>query len=180
VRYADDFVVMARYMTARIRREVIRIIEEELKLRINFEKTKIVKLKKGEALDFLSYRFMYCDDLFGRDKKYLCVEPANRSIRKVREKIREALRKYIARPAREIAKRLNEIIRGWANYFSGVKCYYRNAFRKVRYYLLMRISRTFRRKSQRKSRLYGNRAYQKLISVGLIDLGKLRLAANAL
>lgn len=180
VRYADDFVVMARYMTARIRREVVRVIEEELKLRINFEKTKIVKLKKGEVLDFLSYRFRYYEDLFGRDRKYLCVEPADKSIRKVREKIREALRKCIARPAEEIVKRLNEILRGWANYFSGIKCYYRKAFRKVRYYLLMIISRTFRRKSQRKSKLYGSRAYQKLISIGLIELGKLRLPANAL
>lgn len=180
VRYADDFVVMARYMTARIRNEVRRIIEEELKLKINFEKTKIVRLKKGEVLDFLSYRFRYCKDLFGRDKKYLRVEPAERSITKVKAKIKEALRRNIAKPVEEIVKRLNEVLKGWANYFSGLKCYYRKAFRKVRYYLFMMISHTFRRKSQRKSKLYGKKAYQRLIEAGLLDLGKLRFSVNAL
>lgn len=180
VRYADDFVVMARYMTARVRREVRRIIEEELKLKINFEKTKIVRLKRGEVLDFLSYRLRYRKDLFGRDRMYLSVEPANSSIRKVKARLREALRRNIAKPIAVIVKRLNEILRGWANYFSGLKVYYRKAFREVRYYLYFGISRTFRRKSQRKSKLYGKRAYRKMIDKGLIDLSKLRLSVNAL
>lgn len=180
VRYADDFVVMARYMTARVRREVRRIIEEELKLKINLEKTRIVRLKRGQTLDFLSYSFRYCDDLFGRDKKYLCVEPSNASIYKVKAKLREALRRNIAKPIVVIVKRLNEIIRGWTNYFRGFKVYYRKAFREIRWYLAVGIARTFRRKSQRKSKLYGKRAYQKLIDKGLIDLGKLRFSVNAL
>lgn len=180
VRYADDFVVMARYMTARVRREVRRIIEEELKLKINLEKTRIVRLKKGETLNFLSYQFRYCNDLFGRKKKYLCVEPTRKSIQKVIDKIRTALRYCYSKPVKEMVRRLNVIIRGWANYFKVQQVYYRSAFRKVRYYLFMKISRTFRRKSQRKSKLYGKRAYQRMKENGLIDLGKLRFPANTL
>jgi group II intron reverse transcriptase/maturase len=179
VRYADDFVVMARYMTARVRREVRRIIEDELKLAMNFEKTRIVRLRKGDELNFLSYRIRYCNDLYKRNKKYLRVEPTSTSIKKVIAKIREALRKCLARPVKEMVERLNRIIRGWANYFKGARVYYRLAFRKVKYYLFCRISRTFRRKSQRKSKLYGKGAYQRLLNNGLIDLEKLRYPVNA-
>lgn len=179
VRYADDFVVMARYMTARVRREVKRIIEEELKLTINLEKTRIVKLEKGEELNFLSYRFKYCKDLHGRNKTYLNVSPSKRSVTKVIGKIRETIRKSSHKSAGEIAKRLNVIVRGWLNYYLGEHIYYRTACRKIRYYLLERISRMFRRKSQRKSKLYGKRAYQRMLENGLIDLGKTGQLVNA-
>ena len=46
IRYADDCVVMARYMGRRITDWLEAIVEDQLKLNINREKTKVVKMKR--------------------------------------------------------------------------------------------------------------------------------------
>jgi len=56
VRYADDFVIMARFISPRIRNFVESLLEGRFGLRINREKTRVVKLHRddtGESLDFL-------------------------------------------------------------------------------------------------------------------------------
>ena len=54
VRYADDLVVMARYQTTRLKGFIEDTLEKRLKLEINREKTKVVKLKEeGASLNFL-------------------------------------------------------------------------------------------------------------------------------
>jgi len=71
VRYADDFVVMARYPGDDLQRFVGEKIEGWLGLKINREKTRVVNLRgEGETLDFLGYSFRLDRDLYGRDSKY--------------------------------------------------------------------------------------------------------------
>src|SRR5437867_4795557 len=67
VRYADDFVIMARFIGRRIPAWVEATVEGWLGLTINREKTRIVKLtpNEGGSLDFLSYTFRYDWDRFG-------------------------------------------------------------------------------------------------------------------
>ncbi|MDO8671667.1 MAG: group II intron reverse transcriptase/maturase, partial [Dehalococcoidia bacterium] len=66
VRYADDFVVMAKNQTPRLRAYVEEKLQAWLGLRINRDKTKVVKLGEEKAsLDFLGYSFRYDKDLYG-------------------------------------------------------------------------------------------------------------------
>jgi RNA-directed DNA polymerase len=66
VRYADDFVVMARYVEGRVTNYVEEKIEGWPGLSINREKTRRVKLNEiGESLDFLGFTFRYDRDLRG-------------------------------------------------------------------------------------------------------------------
>jgi RNA-directed DNA polymerase len=90
IRYADDFVILARYQGARINEWIDTHLEQWLGLIINREKTSVVKLKRGESLDFLGFTFRYDRDLHGRDKDYLNVFPSKKSRKKAREAIREA------------------------------------------------------------------------------------------
>ena len=54
VRYADDFVILARYMGPRIVRWIEGKLEEDLGLEVNRDKTSIVRMGEGgETLDFL-------------------------------------------------------------------------------------------------------------------------------
>jgi RNA-directed DNA polymerase len=54
VRYADDFVVMARFQSGKLIGFIESKLEGWLGLEINREKTRVVKLnEKGTALDFL-------------------------------------------------------------------------------------------------------------------------------
>jgi len=58
VRYADDFVVLARYQTKAIAQFVESKLEQWMGLELNREKTRVVDLKQmGSSLDFLGYTF---------------------------------------------------------------------------------------------------------------------------
>ena len=70
VRYADDFVIMARYAGGDLQRFIGEKIEGWLGLKINREKTRVVNLRgEGETLDFPGYSFRLDRDLHGRDRK---------------------------------------------------------------------------------------------------------------
>src|SRR5262249_1118899 len=72
VRYADDFVVMARRQSPQLTAWVERMLEDWLGLKINRTKTRIVNLSdEGTHLDFLGYQFRYDRDRFGRGSRYL-------------------------------------------------------------------------------------------------------------
>jgi RNA-directed DNA polymerase len=60
VRYADDFVIMARYVGGRIEQFVEQTLQGRFDLTVNREKTRTVKLNEpGASLDFLGYTFRY-------------------------------------------------------------------------------------------------------------------------
>ncbi len=79
MRYADDFVVMARYQGVRIDEWISHQQEEWLGLTINREKTRVVRLERGESLDFLGFTLRYDRDLLGRDRCYLNVMPSKKA-----------------------------------------------------------------------------------------------------
>jgi len=71
VRYADDFVVLARYPGTRLTGWTETKLEDWLKLEINREKTRVVNRKEeGASLDFLGFTFRYYEDLKGRGWRY--------------------------------------------------------------------------------------------------------------
>lgn len=149
VRYADDFVIMANYMGAMTVKWIEETIEDKLKLTINRDKTKIVKLKEeGETLNFLGYSFRYDRDLKGRRLKYLNMFPADKSAVRIRERIKEMTSRPMHYTLQEVIEEMNKTLRGWANYFK--LGYPRKVFRDVNYYILTRFHRFTKNRSQRK------------------------------
>ncbi len=66
VRYADDFVVMAREIEPQLTAFIEEKIERWLGLEINREKTRVVCLREqGASLDFLGYTYSYHRDIRG-------------------------------------------------------------------------------------------------------------------
>ena len=92
-----------------------------------------------------------------KGSKFWNVKPSEKSIKKVRENIGAALKEM------GLVRELNAIIRGWLNNYEieGVSYPY-IAKRKLNYYLRMRMTKYFNRKSQRKSRLYRKQAFELL------------------
>jgi RNA-directed DNA polymerase len=151
IRYADDFVVMARYMGKRVVEWIEDVIETKLKLTINKDKTKIVKLKEEkEKLNFLGYSFRYDRDLKGRRQKYLNMFPADKSAEGIKSKIKEKTGKPNQSSLIDVITDLNRTLRGWANYFQ--LGYPRKVFRDVNYYVLQRFYRFTKNRSQRRSK----------------------------
>jgi RNA-directed DNA polymerase len=170
VRYADDFVILARYQGHRIDEWIGRQLEDWLGLTINREKTKVVNLRKGQSLDFLGFTFRYDLDLRGRGNTYLNVTPSKKSMKKAREAIRERTGpSKCFKPSPDVVKDLNAFLRGWSNYFKFG--YPRKAFRDVSCYARERMVTHLNRRSQRKyHRPKGMSHYQYLQDLGLLRL----------
>lgn len=149
VRYADDFVIMARFVGSRIRTFVEHTLETRLSLKINREKTRTAKLNTpGEVLHFLGYTFRFDQDLRGRNHRYLNLFPSEKALERQRESLRELTshkRSFV--PITAMIFEINEQLRGWSNYFK--QGYPRKAFRQVNRYVQERLERHLKRRSQR-------------------------------
>ena len=168
VRYADDFVVMARYQGARIEEWLAGHLEDWLGLTINREKTSVVRLHQTESLDFLGFTFRFDRDLRGRGHRYLNVQPSKKSLAKAREAIRDKTGPRMCfKPSPEIVEDLNTFLRGWCGYFN--YGYPRKAFRDLGHSARGRMITHLNRRSQRKyHRPKGMSHYQYLQHLGLI------------
>ena len=168
VRYADDFVICARYVGTRLERWVERTVEEWMGLELNREKTRTVCLDSPKAhLDFLGYSFRYDRDLHGRNRRYLNVFPSKKSLKREREAVREMIgphRCFVPLPI--LVHQVNRQLEGWAQYFS--YGYPRMALRHVNAYVRARFSQHLDRRGQRPWRRRGDGSkYAYLASLGL-------------
>lgn len=171
VRYADDFVVQARWMGPRVIGWLEKKLEGELGLTINRDKTSIVRMRgAGQSLNFLGFTLRYDRDLKGRDHRYLNIFPSEKAVAKLRDKIREKTRTGYKKALGPVIAEVNEILRGWANYFG--YGYPRKAFRGVNHFVRCRFRRFLRNRSQRRSKPFrkGETLYAGLHRYGLVYL----------
>ena len=149
VRYADDFVVLARQMSAELQAFIEEKIEGWLALKLNREKTRVINLRvPGESLDFLGYRFGLDWDRFGRKQRFLNQTVSKKALLREQARLREMTgRSQCWKPLPMLVQELNLQIRGWANYFG--HGHPSPAFRRINYYVVQRLGRHLRRRSQR-------------------------------
>ncbi|MCB2262564.1 MAG: group II intron reverse transcriptase/maturase [Candidatus Thiosymbion ectosymbiont of Robbea hypermnestra] len=149
VRYADDFVILARYQGRCISDWIEATVEDWMGLKINREKTRIIKLSEpGASLEFLGYSWRYEADRFGRAKRFLNRVPSAQACVREREKLRGmigAKQSFVATP--KLMATVNRQVRGWANYFGHGRS--RPAFRAMNWFLQQRMVRHLKRRSQR-------------------------------
>jgi RNA-directed DNA polymerase len=170
IRYADDFVILARWQGERIETWVQKTVEEWMGLTINREKTKVVKTAVGEGLDFLGYTFRYEQDLHGRNKKYLNVQPSKKALKRARTALQELTSHCKCfKPTPAVVEDVNRFLRGWSEYFK--YGYPRKAFRVLNHYAGGRMVTHLNRRSQRKyQRPKGMSHYEYLSKIGFIRL----------
>jgi len=109
VRYADDVVVLCKTKSEAERafEKTGQILEGDLKLKLNRDKSKIVH--KSQSFEFLGYLFGYGYS----DYKM----PREKAIRSFKDKVRWLTRRQQPKKITDIIKELNPVIRGWRNYF---------------------------------------------------------------
>ena len=171
IRYADDFVILARYIGPRITAWIEKKLQADLRLDLNREKTGIVRMvKKGERLEFLGFTLRYDRDLKGRAKRYLNIFPSGKAVAHLRDKIRKETRGGCKKTLADVISDINVMLRGWANYFR--YGYPRKVFRDVNHFVRCRFQRFLQNRSQRRSRPFrqGESLYAGLKRYGLIYL----------
>jgi RNA-directed DNA polymerase len=106
VRYADDFVVLARYIGPKLQRFIETKMEDWLELEINREKTKVYNARNcGQTLDFLGYSSRYDRDLHGRPFRYWNLFPSTQSAYRERNKLKEMTApRHCFKPLREVTE----------------------------------------------------------------------------
>ena len=168
MRYADDFVVLARYQSRQLVQWIERTLEDRFRLTINREKTRVVHVREpGESLNFLGFTLRYDRDLHGRDHRYLNVLPSTKSQARAREKLRELTgphRNFV--PVLDLIQDVNRFLGGWGNYFR--HGYPAATFYKLNGFVVSRLTRHLKRRSQRPLRPpQGETYYAHLQRLGL-------------
>ena len=171
VRYADDFVVLARYQGRRLVAWIEGILEGWMGLKINRDKTRVVNLEtEGACLDFLGYQFRYDRDLQGRPWRYLNWGVSAKALQRERARLREQTRASACyKPVPVLIGEVNRHLQGWATYFS--LGYPRKAFRSINRFVRRRLAAHLQRRSQRPfRRSEGETWYGCLAKLGLLYL----------
>jgi RNA-directed DNA polymerase len=128
VRYADDFVVIHEHLSViEQSKQLISQWLSNLGLELKESKTKIVSSKTG--FDFLGFnikQYSVSDNHSSRNTKgeilgfKTLIKPSDESIKRVYEQLRDTIDRYGTAPQVALIKKLNPIIKGWANYYSTV------------------------------------------------------------
>ena len=111
VRYADDILIFARtpQKAAEYEREAVEILEKELKLKVNKEKTHRTDIKEG--VPYLGFIIR---------KRCVIIYPDK--VKSFKDKIREMTPRNHGMNVQMMVDRLNPVLRGWGNYFRGANC----------------------------------------------------------
>ena len=168
VRYADDFVVLARYQTKALVQFLESKLEKWMGLELNREKTRIVDLKQaGSSLDFLGYTFRYDWARHGQPHRYLNMIPSKKALKKERATLRDMTSsRFCFQPIPALIRDLNRNLEGWAAYFR--IGYPSQAYGNLNYYVQQRLRIHLRRRSQRPYRApKGISLYAHLRQLGL-------------
>jgi RNA-directed DNA polymerase len=171
VRYADDFVILARYVGDRLTNWIEETIEGWMGLSINRNKTRVVRLKeKGSSLDFLGYTFRIDRSLKWKNSHYLNVLPSRKSLQRERVKLRgmtSPRRCYV--PIPQLIGEINRHLTGWSNYYR--YGYPRKAFSTINRYVRERLTTHLKRRSQRAYKPSEGCTYHEQLSrLGLVYL----------
>src|SRR5271157_611449 len=130
VRYADDLVVLGRYNVRPIFDRMAAALKS-LGLTLNPDKTRILNAAE-EGFTFLGFTTQIRKNP-RPGQTFPLIEPSRKPVGRIKEEIKGATcRKNLALPKEVIITRLNQALRGWANYFYYGNC--SKTFVHLKYY----------------------------------------------
>jgi len=164
VRYADDFVILCRTEAeAQTALAEVRAWVSEAGLTLHPEKTRVVDASVPGGFDFLGYHFE-------RGMKW----PREKSLGKLKERVRAKTARTDGRSLRAIVTDVNRTLRGWYGYFQHSKA---NVFATVDGYVRRRLRSLLQKRRGRTSQGLGA-AHQRWPNEWFARRGLLSLAAE--
>jgi RNA-directed DNA polymerase len=142
VRYADDFVVLVHGHqpdVETLREDIARVLAP-LGLRLSPAKTRVVHMSEG--FDFLGFRIQWRRKR-GTSQWYVYTFIADRPLKAVKAKIRAMTHRVSQANPGTILARINQILRGWANYFRHAVC--KHTLNNLRHFAEWRVIRWLRK-----------------------------------
>jgi RNA-directed DNA polymerase len=122
-RWADDLIVLvgghpqgsqwAPVVEKRLREEI-----GKLGLSVNEAKSSVVDFSRGEAFDYLGYRFQWIAHRSKPGKRFILARPQRKRRTRFLRSLRMVLRKHRHHPVQWVVRReINPRVRGWVQYF---------------------------------------------------------------
>ena len=179
VRYADDLVVLCRYNVHKTFGKVTEALKS-LGLTLNTEKTRVLDATQ-EGFTFLGFTIQIKTGPRS-GKRFPLIVPSKKAIRRIKKEIKDlTCRTNLALPKEVVIVKLNETIRGWANYFYYGNC--SKSFTHVKNYAEERVRMYMRRKHRLRGRGYSRYPNEYLYNIlGLYKIpttAPWKLTANA-
>ena len=142
IRYADDFIITgkSKMILERNILPAVRMFLAERGLQLSETKTKITYIKHG---------FTFLGQTFRKHGNALHITPAKEGVLALIRKVGALIRKYTSAPMIILIKKLNEVLRGWANYHRHVVA--TEAFKRVDNYVFDQLWRMLRKRHPKKS-----------------------------
>ena len=142
IRYADDFIVTGkskRLIEEKIKPAVIKFLAER-GLTLSEEKTKLTHIKNG---------FTFLGQTFRKRGRKLHIRPSREGVLALVRKVGAIISKHVSAPMPALIKKLNQTLRGWANYHRHVVA--AEAFSRIDTYVFEQLWRMVRRRHRNKS-----------------------------
>ena len=143
VRYADDFIITGK--SKRLLEDKVKLAVEaflaERGLSLSEEKTMITHISKG---------FKFLGQTFRKQGGKLHITPSPEGVLALIEKVGTIIRKYVCAPMEVLIEKLNQTLRGWANYHRHVVA--SEAFARIDQYVFTELWRMLRQRHPKKSK----------------------------
>lgn len=143
IRYADDFIITGKSKTILVEK-VLPAVKQFLAVRgleLSEEKTKITYIRHG---------FTFLGQTFRKHNNTLHITPAKQGVLALLQKVGALIRKYTKAPILILIKKLNEVLRGWANYHRHVVA--SETFGRVDNYVYEQLWRMLKRRHPKKTK----------------------------
>lgn len=150
IRYADDFIITGKSKTILVE-NVLPAVKQflaERGLELSEEKTKITYVRHG---------FAFLGQSFRKHGNTLHITPSKQGVLALIRKVGALIRKYTSAPIIILIKKLNEVLRGWANYHRHVVS--SEAFGRVDNYVYEQLWRMLRKRHPNKNRKWLTKKY---------------------
>jgi len=151
IRSADDMVILVHghpnenWLLETIQRR-LREELDKLQVQINQEKTKVVNLKQGGYFSFLGFDIRLNQN--GERKTYVSKTPRMKKRKEIGRKVKATLKANWDKPLNEVIQSVNQVIRGWVNYFRVGNS--NRTFDKVRYDIEKKVRKFVMKRQKRK------------------------------
>jgi RNA-directed DNA polymerase len=149
-RYADDFIVTgkSRSILEDAIQPVVKGFLAERGLELSPEKTVITHIKDG---------FTFLGQTFKKHGRVLHITPSAEGVHALIKKVGTLIQEHVSAPMPALIKKLNAILRGWANYHRHVVA--SEAFKRIDTYVYEQLWRMLRRRHSEKSAHWLTREY---------------------
>ena len=169
VRYCDDFVILLWRNGDGVLKQVRQMLDR-LGLQLHPGKTRIVKAEDG--FDFLGVHFRLSPLRSKKTKlKQACrIWPSDRSIKRVKQRMKEVIGRRYNRSLEEMIAELNPVIRGWNAYHKAARPAAKR-LRKLNWFVWERLRIFLKRKYSDRSRGYRRVHNNLFVRRGLYQFG---------